>query len=181
VLVDKVRYSALAPWPMAAASGSNSIQRLSLAAYGNEPTNWFVAAPSAGRINVQSGFLDTDGDDMDDHWETTFFLTLARDGTGDFDNDGMTDWEEYLAGTNPADPTDVLRLLSITCTNSVTLRFRALAGKTYTVQYCDSLGFDSWRKLVDVPAQSTGGVVAVTDALPAANARFYRIVTPANP
>jgi hypothetical protein len=45
--------------------------------------------------------LDDDQDGMGDAWETTQFGTLARDGTGDFDLDGLSDLDEFLLGTNP--------------------------------------------------------------------------------
>jgi hypothetical protein len=47
---------------------------------------------------------DTDGDGMDDAWELAHFGTLDRDGTGDYDNDGTLDLEEYLADTDPTQP-----------------------------------------------------------------------------
>lgn len=39
---------------------------------------------------------DTDGDGMPDEWEMEQFGTLNRDGSGDFDGDGMSDLDEYL-------------------------------------------------------------------------------------
>jgi len=39
---------------------------------------------------------DTDGDSMNDSWELANFGTLDRDGTGDFDGDGITDLQEFL-------------------------------------------------------------------------------------
>ncbi len=44
---------------------------------------------------------DTDGDGMPDAWEMEHFGTLDRDGTGDFDGDGISDLDEYLYGTDP--------------------------------------------------------------------------------
>jgi len=41
---------------------------------------------------------DTDCDRMADSWELAQFGTLARDGTGDFDGDGISDLDEYLDG-----------------------------------------------------------------------------------
>jgi len=49
-------------------------------------------------------YWDTDGDGMDDAWELAHFGTLDRDGTGDFDGDGISDLDEYLLGTNPTVP-----------------------------------------------------------------------------
>ncbi len=46
--------------------------------------------------------LSSDGDDLPDEWEWRNLGTLGRDGTGDLDGDGLTDFEEYESGTNPA-------------------------------------------------------------------------------
>ncbi len=45
---------------------------------------------------------DLDMDGMTDDWETTYFGDLSRDGTGDFDLDGVTDLQEFTDQTNPA-------------------------------------------------------------------------------
>jgi hypothetical protein len=44
---------------------------------------------------------DSDNDGMDDDWETKYFGALHRDGSGDFDGDGITDLEEFRLGTHP--------------------------------------------------------------------------------
>ena len=58
---------------------------------------------------------DSDGDGIADAWELLNFgnLTTAN-ATSDFDHDGSTDLQEYLAGTNPRDPNDNLRITAIT-------------------------------------------------------------------
>jgi hypothetical protein len=50
---------------------------------------------------------DTDGDGLDDDWERLHFGDLSRDGTGDFDNDGYSDLEEFNKGWNPLEPAKV--------------------------------------------------------------------------
>lgn len=52
------------------------------------------------RITVTSA-NDTDGDGLPDDWERAMFGNLDRDGTGDFDGDGISDLQEYLDGTDP--------------------------------------------------------------------------------
>ena len=46
--------------------------------------------------------LSSDGDMLPDEWEWRNIGSLGRDGTGDLDNDGLSDFDEYAAGTNPA-------------------------------------------------------------------------------
>ncbi len=45
---------------------------------------------------------DTDCDGMPDSWELEHFGDLTRDGTGDFDGDGISDLDEYLNSLDPA-------------------------------------------------------------------------------
>ncbi len=44
---------------------------------------------------------DKDGDGLNDAWELEQFGDLSHDGTADTDGDGLTDLQEYLAGSNP--------------------------------------------------------------------------------
>lgn len=48
---------------------------------------------------------DTDGDGIDDFKETFFFGDLSRDGSGDFDGDGLSDNDEFDRAVDP-DNTD---------------------------------------------------------------------------
>ncbi len=52
-------------------------------------------------VQIINSATDTDGDGMPDAWEMEHFGTLDRDGTGDFDGDGISDLDEYLYGTDP--------------------------------------------------------------------------------
>ncbi len=60
-----------------------------------------IASYAAGQITIDNVGLDADGDAMSDLWEQYYFETLNRDGTLDFDNDGRSDAQEYLDGTDP--------------------------------------------------------------------------------
>ena len=46
---------------------------------------------------------DEDNDGMNDDWERQYFTDLSRDGSGDFDEDRISDLAEYLGVTNPVD------------------------------------------------------------------------------
>jgi hypothetical protein len=58
---------------------------------------------------------DSDGDGIADAWELFYTNTLtAFIATSDADHDGFTDLQEYLAGTNPLDSNDNLRITTFT-------------------------------------------------------------------
>ena len=89
-----------------------------------------VSAYIGGEFPTQSAEVfeirsvtDIDADGMDDDWETLNFGHLFQDGTTDSDGDGMTDYEEFMAGTDPllADPAIALEKTS--------LLFSAVEGK----------------------------------------------------
>lgn len=45
--------------------------------------------------------VDSEPDGMPDDWEKFYFGDLSRDGTGDYDGDGVNDTAEYAAGRHP--------------------------------------------------------------------------------
>lgn len=52
IMIDQVAYRDAAPWPPGADGIGNSLQRVSLSGFGNDPTNWFAAGVTAGRANL---------------------------------------------------------------------------------------------------------------------------------
>ncbi|MEY2409364.1 MAG: hypothetical protein QOF48_2034, partial [Verrucomicrobiota bacterium] len=171
VLVDKVKYFDVAPWPDADGN-SLSLQRLNPDEYGNDPINWTAGVPNPG----PSGGADSDGDGMADSWELQFFGNLNRTGSGDFDGDGMTDLQEFLAGTDPTLASSVLRLTIVSAGPTV-LRFTAAAGRAYTVEYKNTLDAGAWTTLATFPA-GAGGTTQLSDPAPSPTYRFYRVRTP---
>ncbi|NNC89868.1 MAG: arylsulfatase [Akkermansiaceae bacterium] len=61
-----------------------------------------VSDGGAGSILTAAG--DLDGDGMLDIWEIRFFGDTGRDGTLDFDTDGLDDLAEFTNGTDPTEP-----------------------------------------------------------------------------
>jgi len=52
VMVEQINYSQAAPWPTNADGLGNSLQRRVNSSFGNDPTNWFASATTAGAANV---------------------------------------------------------------------------------------------------------------------------------
>lgn len=174
ILVDKVKYFDVFPWPVADGNGF-SLQRLSVDEYGNDPINWTAATPTPGPPGTGG---DTDGDGMPDSWENLYpgLNPMANDANGDLDNDGMTNLEEYLAGTAPNDANSVLELRIVSASPTV-LEFDAVAGKSYLVEYENTLDAASWTLLATSPA-GAAGTRQIPDPSPHPVTRFYRVVTP---
>jgi len=187
LLVERVRYTNRAPWPAGASGTGRSLQRRAGSAYGNEPTNWRVADPTAGRDNDGStGSEDRDADGLWDDWELLYFGSLDRpEGApaADPDRDGLTNLQEQAAGTHPLDWASGLRILSAGFDGGrFGLLFRTAPSRSYLIQYRDSLTDGVWRNLVELPIQAATDEVRVTDPTAGvARARYYRVVTSGAP
>jgi hypothetical protein len=179
ILVERVRYSPEEPWPAAAAGTGASLQRLQAAGYGNDPANWAAAQPSPG---LPLPTPDADGDGLPDGWEQTYGTNPnVADAHLDSDLDGLTNYQEYLAGTHPLDPQSCLRLSISPGSGSVWLEFLAVSNRSYSILFRDSLAGTGWSRLLDLPAHPTNRTHH--SLLPTTNApsRLYRLVTPSLP
>ena len=137
---------------------------------------------TGARLNLLR-IVDTDANGLPDWWEKLFFGSLTgTDPNGDSDHDGMTNLQEFLAGTNPANPQDRLHISSLVQLNAgggFTVTWSAVEGRTYKVQYVTALG-GVWQ--LDLPASqltaATGQTsLSYTDTTAgSATVRFYRVV-----
>jgi hypothetical protein len=123
---------------------------------------------------------DRDGDGLADAWERAFFGGTQAVPSADPDEDGLTNAEEYVAGTDPTDRSSYLEVDALTTPPGVTLSFNAAANRTYTIEFTDALGTGPWQKLADVPPRPTPRVADVPDPAHAPH-RAYRLVTPRQP
>ncbi|HET7624351.1 MAG TPA: lamin tail domain-containing protein, partial [Verrucomicrobiae bacterium] len=180
VTMDAVDYNNKSPWSAAANGGGLSLQRISPAAFGNEPLNWKAAPPTPGAF---SGNGDSDGDGLPDSWEiANGTLPFTQDAGADPDHDGFSNLQEYLAGTNPNDAASFLRIQQVVVVpDNVTFQFLAASNHTYSALYKSSLTDTAWQKLIDVSAAPTDRIVTITNSFTGFDARFYRLVTPAQP
>ena len=122
-------------------------------------------------------------------WRAAYFTATEltnRSVSGDDadpDRDDRTNIDEFLSGTNPREARSHLKVesaeIAVGPEKTLKVRFTAAAGKSYTIQYTESLFRPVWSKLADVPPQTTSRMVEATDPLlPDHRTRYYRLVTP---
>jgi hypothetical protein len=95
--------------------------------------------------------VDSDGDGIPDWWMMKYFghptgqtndLSLAQD---DADGDGVSNLQEYLAGTSPIDPASVFQLAEkVPVNNTVDLAWPAVMGRSYQIQFKTNLTDSVW-------------------------------------
>jgi hypothetical protein len=110
---------------------------------GNAPTFTFAMGFQAGSTIT----ADSDGDGLPDAWENQYNLNpnnpSGNDGaSGDPDNDGLTNIQEYILGLNPISAHDGAQpILTITpgIGGSMNVSFPTLTGRQYRVQYTNDL------------------------------------------
>lgn len=135
-----------------------------------------------GTFRVAEGVLsggDADGDGMPDAWETSYATgknghaglnAKGDDASADNDGDGRTNWQEYVAGTDPLDENSVFGVVSIAVDGSeVTVKAGPGAtGRKYSLMWTDSLGNGTeWRMVATAEGSVDGEEVALpwTEAL----------------
>ena len=181
VIVDEVIYSDQFPWPLSPDGNGLSLHRLSSVQSGNDPSTWKEAAPTPGRADTLSA-ADQDADGIPDVWEIAHGLNpnSKADASLDLDGDGLTNFQEYLSGTDPRDSKSALRLTAArSIVGETVLRFTAIAGKTYSVQFKEALTSATWTTLRSFESQPDTRVLDADVVVPDGNGtRFYRLVTP---
>jgi len=132
-------------------------------------------------LGASSGNLSLTVMTQQESWRLANFGTTANSGNAadgaDPDGDGMTNAQEFAAGTDPNSAASVLRVSQIQPGgNDIVVSFPSVLGKTYRLEYSDTLQSGSWVTLQNNIA-GTGNPISVTDVGGAGQARrFYRIV-----
>jgi chitodextrinase len=107
-----------------------------------------AAYDTAGNHSSQSVVVsattapEVDADNLPDDWEIQYFggISVANGGEAeDFDGDGSSNYDEWVAGTDPANPNDLLELKPV-----VGVAWIGVSNRSYEIEYSD----DNWKTFI---------------------------------
>ncbi len=117
-----------------------------------------------------------------ENWRVQHFGTEANSAdaadASDPDGDGMTNVQEYIAGTGPNDSASCFKITQFEqmSGDAFVMSFPSVLGRTYTVERSYTLESGSWVALPGAPL-GTGETISITDTDPTESPRrFYRVV-----
>ena len=148
-------------------------------------TNSYIYPASATGLTYTAvnRFLDSVGDGIPDVWRARYFggtgttADATSCATADPDHDGIDNLHEYLADTDPTNPSSRFEIASSSRdSGGFKVYFQSSASRLYTLYYTNDPASGAWTA---VPTQTDilgdGGVDALTDPSPGGTHRFYRV------
>lgn len=118
--------------------------------------------------------LDTDNDGLPDDWEEFYFDDLSQTATDDFDHDGASNLQEYLAGTDPTDPNSVFKITTFQNADQQTeLRWPNVPNRHFEVEYSENL--TTWQTITNPALYFPTAQQVIWTETTNAPTRFYRV------
>jgi hypothetical protein len=145
--------------------------------FGNPPQNSLESEVVISKFEFQG--TDTDGDGMPDAWELAHGLNPddLTDAARDDDGDGFSNLQEFLAGTDPANPASALKItaLDVIGTNAL-ITFSTVLDKYHVIEAASTLMPANWTTVTQNVA-GTGNNLQIIAPAAATNvpASYFRV------
>jgi len=144
---------------------------------------WIDLGSLTGSIYVKTLTInpgvDTDGSGLPDAWQYTYYGQLGVNPDASPLGDGVTNLDDYLAGTNPFVAGNELRITKIATTSGTltTLTFTSSPTRLYSILKNGSLASSTWVDSgLGIFAPSTGTTTVCSVTGTAAASEFFRVV-----
>ena len=126
--------------------------------------------------------VDHVGDGIPDGWRRQYFggsgttTNAASCAGGDPDHDGVSNFNEYVADTNPTNALSYFKIQSVTNAGGIKVYYQSSASRKYSLFYATSLTAGAWNPVsTQTNLAGSGGVDFLGDTNTASSQRFYRI------
>jgi hypothetical protein len=125
---------------------------------------------------------DSVGDGIPNAWRAQYFggsgttTNSSSCAACDPDGDGVVNFSEYIADTNPTNSLSYFHILAISNAAGVAVSYPSSASRKYTLYWATNLSTAGWASVpsqTDIPG--SGGLDALADPSPAGESRFYRV------
>ncbi len=139
-----------------------------------------VEVDFSGRHNHYGPYeLELDGGEVSfDRWATGIDWNGAdASANADPDGDGLSNFREYMAGTNPLDVNSVLRITRIAPTiDGFHVSWLSETGRVYTVEMTPSLAGTFWAVATGIEADPPKNTVRIPISEEVAEKAFFRVL-----
>jgi hypothetical protein len=136
-----------------------------------------LAAGGTLNFNGNYSFLDVNHNGISDAWEMDYFGSVATNRTQltDSDHDGMTDYAEFIAGTDPTDAASRFYFTGETIQSNrlVQMQWTVVTNRLYQVSVSTNLV--SWLPVTDWLQASNDPTMNYTPTNSGDGSHFYRV------